>query len=319
MLLILLYLIVASAVVYASIRASHYIDLIDRTTNLSGAFLGGVLLSAVTSLPELFTSLSATLVLKKPSMCIGNILGSDLFNIAMLSAVMLMCFRNAGHRKSAKGNIAVAIYLIFIYAIMMLDYLGLMHIELGTINIITFIFIFIYILAVRHLSSGDGTPDAEDDNDPEITLSLNAIVFRFTLASIAIIALSIVMTYVTDAVATRFNIGAGFAGALLLGVATSLPEVSSTIALFKIKNYDIAVGNIVGSNLFNFMVLCVADIASYRDSVYVYDDSKVVSLLIFGGIATLLTLPMLSMRNKLVKIVCALTIIACYVMFLLLE
>ena len=319
MLLILLYLLVASAVVYASIRASHYIDLIDRTTNLSGAFLGGILLSAVTSLPELFTSLSATLVLHKPSMCIGNILGSDLFNIAMLSAVMLMCIRSVGKRPSAKGNIAVAVYLIFIYVIMFLDYLGIIHVEVGTINIITFLFIFIYILAVRHLSSGDGSTVEEPDEQPEITLSLNAIVVRFVLASIAIIALSIAMTYVTDAVATVYNIGAGFAGALLLGVATSLPEVSSTIALFKIKNYNIAVGNIVGSNLFNFMVLCVADIASYRESVYVYDDPKVVALLLFGAAATLLTLPMLALRNKFVKVTCALFIVACYVLFQLLE
>ena len=318
MLLILLYAVVASAVVYASIRASHYIDLIDRTTNLSGAFLGGVLLSAVTSLPELFTSLSATLVLKKPSMCIGNILGSDLFNIAMLCVVMLACFKSAGRHRSARGNIAVVIYLIFIYAIMALDFAGLIDIEIGTVNIITFIFIFIYILAVRHLS-GD-TAEAEcDGNLPPVTLSLNAIVLRFVLASIAIIVLSIAMTYVTDAVATEFNIGAGFAGALLLGVATSLPEVSSTIALFRIKNYDIAIGNIVGSNLFNFMVLCVADIASYRDSVYAYDDPKVVSLLFFGCIATLLTLPMLALKNRFVKVVCALAVTACYILFLLLE
>ena len=318
MLLILLYLLVASAVVWASIRASHYIDLIDRTTNLSGAFLGGVLLSAVTSLPELFTSLSATLVLHKPSMCIGNILGSDLFNIAMLSAVMLMCIRSVGSRPSAKGNIAVAVYLTIIYAVMALDFAGLLSIDVGSINIITFVFIAIYILAVRHLSGESAAPDDEQDQTP-VTLSLNAIITRFVLASIAIIVLSIAMTYVTDAVAARFNIGAGFAGALLLGVATSLPEVSSTIALFKIKNYDIAVGNIVGSNLFNFMVLCVADIASYRQSVYVYDDPKVVSLLVFGCIATLLTLPMLALRSKPVRIVCAVGVAACYVLFLLLE
>lgn len=318
MLLILLYLIVAAGVVYASIRASHYIDLIDRTTNLSGAFLGGVLLSAVTSLPELFTSLSATLVLHKPSMCIGNILGSDLFNIAMLSAVILMCFRSVGRMRSAKGNIAVAAYMVLIYAVMALDYAGVLRIDVGSINIITFIFIFIYILAVRHLSGESSSPDDADD-EPATTLTLNGIVLRFVLSSIAIIGLSIAMTYVTDAVATTFNIGAGFAGALLLGVATSLPEVSSTIALFKMKNYDIAVGNIVGSNLFNFMVLCVADIASFRESVYTYDDPKVISLLFFGCIATLFTLPLLAVRNRAVKVVCAVVVVACYVLFLLLE
>lgn len=320
MLLILLYLVVASAVVWASIRASHYIDLIDRTTKLSGAFLGGVLLSAVTSLPELFTSLSATLVLHKPSLCISNILGSNLFNVAMLATVMLCCIRNAGRLRSGKGNLVVAIYVALIYAVMGLDYFGILHFELGTVNIITFIFIFIYILAVRHLSGETSAePEAGEEQQP-VTLSLNAIIVRFVLASIAIIVLSIAMTYITDAVAGKYNIGQGLAGALMLGVATSLPEVSSTIALFRMKNYDIAVGNIVGSNLFNFMVLCIADIASYKTSVYVYnEDPKVISLLFFGAIASVIAIPMLFVRNRIFKVVCTLAIIACYLLFLLLK
>lgn len=315
--LIVLYLIVAAAVVYASIKASQYIDLIDRTTKLSGAFLGGVLLSAITSLPELFTSLSATLVLKKPSMSIGNILGSNLFNIAMLSAVFLLAIRSVRRVSFARGNIMVSIYLILIYAVMALDYTGILRFDIGTVNVITFIFIGIYALAVRHLS-GDSPADAAEDEEP-VAMSLRTIVVRFVLAGTAIVGLSIVMTYVTDAVAVQYNIGEGFAGALLLGVATSLPEVSSTIALFRIKNYDIAVGNIVGSNLFNFLVLCIADIASFRDSIYVYDDGKVVALLLFGGTATLLTLPMLKIRSGILRGVCAVAIFACYIAFLLIK
>ena len=50
------YLVVAAFVVILSIKASNYIDLLDKNTELSGAFLGGIMLSAVTSLPELFKS-----------------------------------------------------------------------------------------------------------------------------------------------------------------------------------------------------------------------------------------------------------------------
>lgn len=88
----LYYVITATAVVWFSILASRYIDMIDRSTRLSGAFLGGVLLSAVTSLPELFTSISATTLIGNPSLCIGNILGSNLFNSAMLAVVILFSF-----------------------------------------------------------------------------------------------------------------------------------------------------------------------------------------------------------------------------------
>lgn len=318
MLLLFEYAVVAALVVYASVKASDYIDMIDRTTNLSGAFLGGVLLSAVTSLPELFTSLSATVFLDKPELCIGNILGSDLFNIAMLSVVMLFCIRGVGRMKLSRGNIAVAAYLVAVYGIMLLDYKGVLDVEIWTVNIITFLFIGIYALAVRHLSGDEAVP-TDDGSETPVALSLNAIVIRFIIASISIIALSIVLTYITDDIAAEYSLGEGLAGALFLGVATSLPEVSSTIALFRMKNYDIAVGNIVGSNLFNFLILCIADLVAFRRSIYVYDDVKIVGLLLFGAVATLLTVPMLQFRNRATRIVCASGIVACYVAFLLFE
>ena len=65
------YLVVAVAVVLLSIKASEYVDLLDKRQSFSGAFIGGVMLSAVTSLPELFTSLSSTVFLDKPGLCMG--------------------------------------------------------------------------------------------------------------------------------------------------------------------------------------------------------------------------------------------------------
>ncbi|MGL5313577.1 MAG: sodium:calcium antiporter, partial [Peptostreptococcaceae bacterium] len=77
------YAIVATIVVFLSIKAAKYVDLIDKTTSLSGAFIGGILLSAVTSLPELLTTISATAWLDSPGLSVGNILGSNLFNLTI--------------------------------------------------------------------------------------------------------------------------------------------------------------------------------------------------------------------------------------------
>ena len=59
--LIIIYVVLAGGLVFLSDKLGNYIDLLDKKTKISGAFLGGVLLAAVTSLPELFTSISATL------------------------------------------------------------------------------------------------------------------------------------------------------------------------------------------------------------------------------------------------------------------
>ena len=317
MILLLEYAIVATIVVFAAIKASHYIDLIDRTTKLSGAFLGGGLLSAVTSLPEFFTSLSATIFLDKPALCIGNILGSDLFNIAMLSVLVLLAMRSFSTAKIGRGNIVVSLYMILIYGVMLLNYFGILDVEFATLNIITFIFIGVYALAVRHLAS-ESCEGAAYENEEPITLTLRQIVTRFTLTAVVIVVASVVLTYITDDIAAKYNLGVGLAGAIFLGVATSLPEVASTIALVRIRNYDIAVGNIVGSNLFNFLVLCTADLFS-RGEIYDYSDFNVVKLLFFGAVATIFTVPMLKCKGWVVRSLCAACIVACYLSFLLLK
>ena len=316
MILLLEYVVVASIVVFAAIKASHYIDLLDRTTKLSGAFLGGVLLSAVTSLPEFFTSLSATVFLDKPALCIGNILGSDLFNLAMLSVLVLLAMRSFRHARIGHGNIVVALYMVLIYGVMLLNYFGILDVEWLTINAITFIFVGIYALAVRHLASESCESGACEEES--VTLTLRQIVTRFAMAAVVIVVMSVILTYITDDIAAKYNLGVGLAGAIFLGVATSLPEVASTIALVRMRNYDIAVGNIVGSNLFNFLVLCTADLFS-RGDVYDYADFNVVKLLFFGAMATLLTVPMLKCKNWIVRSLCAVGIVACYLGFLLIK
>ena len=82
----LIYVILAVLVVLCSTKLSAYVDALDKKTNLSGAFLGGVLLAAVTSLPELFTSLTAVLSLDEPQLVQGNVLGSNIFNLCIPAA-----------------------------------------------------------------------------------------------------------------------------------------------------------------------------------------------------------------------------------------
>ena len=311
---ILEYIVVASLVVFCSIKASKYIDLLDKTTKLSGAFLGGVLLSAVTSLPELFTSISAVSLLNKPSLCIGNILGSDLFNITVLSLAALCCIKHFSKARISKGNILVTVFVLLIYIALLLNMFNILNFEIATVNIVSIAVVLLYAFGVRYLASDNSGSSKEDE---EVKLSTKQIVVRFTLSSVAIVILSILMTYITDDLATKYNIGAGLAGAIFLGVATSLPEVSSTIALIRMRNFNIAVGNIVGSNLFNFLILCVADILCFGQSVYDYSDAKVVGLLEFGLFATVAALPMLYSRKKWVKATTAIAAVACYIAFLL--
>ena len=308
----ILYIIMVTAVVWFSILASRYIDMIDRSTKLSGAFLGGVLLSAITSLPELFTSISATILIDSPSLCIGNILGSNLFNFGMLAVVILFYIKDLSSASLSSSHNKVMVLLFMMYCAVAANWQFMSddNIIIGSndkwwlfVSVTSLILFALYVLSVRYLASDNG--ECADEEGEEV-------------ASIGIIVASIILTYITDDIAERLHLGSGLAGALFLGVATSLPEVTSTISLFRMRNFDIAFGNIAGSNVFNYVVLALADVLYAGGSVYHFGDEKVVNLTIFGLLSTAGVFVMLKSRSWWMKAIMALGTIACYFAFLLL-
>ena len=308
-----LYLFVAAGVTWLSIKAADYVDWIDKKTSLSGAFIGGILLSAVTSLPELFTSISSTLWLHQPGLCMGNILGSDLFNLMILAVLILVFFQGFSKAAIAGSHNMVLVTILGGYLAIALNMVGLLKFDILTISITSIAILVCYGISFRFLSGEDGEVDEGADNIP---LSLNAIILRFVFVSIGIIALSILISYITDNISDRLHLGKGIAGALFMGIATSLPEVSSSIALFKKKNYDIAVGNIIGSNIFNLAIVSLVDILYVGGGVYDFSDPKTVNLLLSGIVATALFLITLKCKNKALRLVSLVGIVGCYVCFL---
>ena len=311
----LLYLVVAALVTFMSIKASEYVDMLDKTTSLSGAFLGGILLSAVTSLPELFTSISSTLMLDQPGLCIGNILGSNIFNYAMLSFFILTAVAKFAKCSLSKIHFIVAVSVVAMGLLIVCNKYGFLAFDIGNVSVTSILIILLYIVTVWVMYKMGGTSESEDDGEP-VTLSRKQILTRFSLVSVGIVVFSVILTYITDELSVRLNLGKTVAGALFLGVATSLPETASTFTLFKIKNYDIAVGNIVGSCLFNFTILSVADFFYRGGGIYTIADTSTMNLIIFASVASVLAGIMLKLRNKATSIICPVGIIASYIAFL---
>lgn len=311
----ILYLVVAALVTFMSIKASEYVDMLDKTTSLSGAFLGGILLSAVTSLPELFTSISSTLMLDQPGLCIGNILGSNIFNYAMLSFFILTAVAKFAKCDLSKIHFIVAVSVVAMGLLIVCNKYGFLAFDIGNVSVTSVLIILLYVLTVWIMYKKGGTSETEDDGEP-VTLSRKQILTRFSLVSVGIVVFSVILTYITDELSVRLNLGKTVAGALFLGVATSLPETASTFTLFKIKNYDIAVGNIVGSCLFNFTILSVADFFYRGGGIYTIADTSTMNLIIFASVASVLAGVMLKFKNKVTAVICPVGIIASYIAFL---
>lgn len=290
--LIASYIVLAVLVIGLSMRLSSYVDMLDKQTNLSGAFLGGVMLAAVTSLPELFTSLSAVVFLNKPELVVGNILGSNLFNVAALSSVSLLGFQLIRKAVVAASHRLTVLFSLAIYALLAVVAGDFFHIYFAGINIASFAIILIYILGIKTLSA-DESP--AEEAEPAGRLSARAILLRFALLSLLLVLVSVSLTFVTDLLSRKYSLGVSFAGAVFLGVATSLPELVSTIQLVRLGNYNAACGNILGSNLFNFTILAIADFLYTAGTVYLFDYQSLVMLCC--GAAACLTM-MLFVYNR---------------------
>lgn len=319
----LIYLALAIAVVLLSIKASVYVDLLDKNTKLSGAFIGGVLLSAVTSLPELLTSLSSTVWLKNPGLSLGNILGSNLFNMTIIAMLIILWTSNFKKSNISKSHSYTAWVTLAIYVAVALNMLNIVNFEVVTISITSIIILVLYTLGVKTMSNDDGGTADEFKDETAVTtsLSLKQIIIRFILVSIGLVISSILITYVTDIIAARLNLGASLAGALLLGIATSLPELTSCVSLVKIGNFNVSVGNIVGSNLFNFLIIFVSDVLFIGGTVYDFAESQTRNLVIFGIISTILMLTVLKIKdkvkNKYILYIPSIGIIVSYLLFMI--
>lgn len=291
----ILYIAAVAIVVALSIKLGKYVDIIDAKSNISGAFIGGVLLAAVTSLPELFTSLSAVWVVKENSLVIGNILGSNLINFAFFGVMLTIFCRGLKKAEFSKFYYIALAVIVCMYGLVALGlYLG-DYLKIGWYTAVSPAILVLYVLFIRKMPK-----TSEQSEDKDEGLSLKQAVTRFIICAVVLIAMSVCMTYLTDIVSDKLDLGKTFAGALFLGVATSLPELISSITLCHRGNYDAAAGNIIGSNVFNFTILFVADVFSFMPDltgIYVLNTESA-CLLIFGVISAFAAICMMAVKNK---------------------
>ena len=298
---LLIYLVLASLVIFLSIKLSKYVDLLDKKTKIAGALLGGILLAGVTSLPELFTSLTGTLIVGKNDLVLGNIMGSDFFDIMIFGVVYFLFFK-----KFTEGKVGKQHYMSCLFTALMLVAVTIAAFVfdrngwlLGWFNPMSLVIIAIYVVS---LILTPKTEEKEDNEEVDSHLTVKQIWIRFILASIILIAASITVTIVTDKVVVGFGIGETFGGSLFLGVATSLPEVTATLALCKKKNFDAAYGDIIGSCTFNIIILGIADAVSFRAGPLFHITSDSFMLLIGTAFTLLLLfLSILFIRSKFFK------------------
>ncbi len=326
----ILYIICLFVVVFTSSRLAGIVDELDKKTKLSGAFLGAVLLAGVTSLPELVTSVTGA-ILGEANMTLGNILGSNIFDIAIIGVLMVVLCNHIAHKHISKSNVwFVAFTLVISIAVLICMIFDIVVVIPGiNINILTPIIIVLYAVAL--IFSREQEPrvrDAEKEDLPNRfkKYSVKKLWTHFALFSVLLVCVSIAITFLAENIADTYSLGRGLAGALFLGVATSLPEIIASVQLVRLGNFDAAYGDIIGSCLFNFGVISLADIVYTAGTVFISDSQSLV-LAACLSVAALFMLTFGAIRrfgeklknSKTIQVVCGAGIAFCYVTFLIIS
>ena len=299
------YVVLLVAMTFSSIILARIVDALDKKTKMSGGFLGGILLAGVTSLPELITSLTAILLIGNQDMTFGNIIGSNFFDIIVIGVVML-CMFNIVKKSQLSKNTGILILLCFMVSLIILVF-NIFNISLVipaiNINILSIVFIVFYVFVVILSGKKDDIEKQEEIEKQTLfsKMSIKQIVLWFVLCAVFLVGVSVGITYATDYIATTYSIGSSVAGALFLGVATSLPEVITCIELTRLGNFNMALNDIYGSCMFNLLILTIADIFYFKGTIFTFNTQTLYFLSFMIG-AILLTMLMFLLRRKNSKI-----------------
>jgi len=282
MLYILIFAVLAGFIIMVGKKLSLYGDAIGDLTGIEKSWIGIVMLAAVTSLPEMVTSISAT-VMGNPEMAVSNIFGSNLFNIFVVFIVDIFVLRSTSLSSNVSSkNFMAGFWSIILTLIFLLGFMfpreGIMNISLFSLIILGVYFIAMKSIYVYEHQQNDEFSEKLEEEIKEFHeieeggITLSQAKKGFAINAFFVIVLGTGLSFVGDRIAcTPFfgiELGKSFVGLILIALATSLPELTVSIEAIKLKSYDMAAGNLLGSNIFNITILFIVDL--FLKDHYIY-------------------------------------------------
>jgi cation:H+ antiporter len=260
-----LFAITAAVIVVAGVQLAKYGDVIGDRSGLGRSWIGVVLVAATTSLPELFTGFSATFLTPLPDIAVGDILGSCMFNLLILSLMDAI----QPDRISARAHQGHALAIGFGLALMGMAGLGLAGASywpaLGWVGLYSPLIIAIYFVAMRITFTHERERLRRDGHGERTHtaaghLTLRTVLVRYGLAAAFVVGGALYLPGLGAALARETGLGQAFVGSLFIAITTSLPEVVVSVAAVRMGALDLGISNVLGSNLFNVLILGLDDV-----------------------------------------------------------
>jgi len=233
------------ALVWAADRFVIGAAAVAHNSGVSPLVIGLTIVGFGTSAPEMLVS-SVAAYNGVANLSIGNAVGSNIANIALVLGLAAIVSPLHFHQKVIGRELPVMIVVMVFAAGLMFD--G----ELGRIDgILLLVGLFVMVaFVVREGLQDDGEPPPELDELPD-GMSTTVAVVWLVVGLAALLVSSELLVWGATEVATFFGVSERVIGLTVVAFGTSLPELAATLVAAKRGEHDIAVGNVVGSNVFN--------------------------------------------------------------------
>lgn len=220
-----------------------------RSFSISPLIVGVVIVGLGTSAPEMLVSAMAAAE-GNTGLSIGNAIGSNITNIGLMLGITALFYPLHIHSKLLKREMPVLL------AIILLSYFFLWDQHLSFLNgllLLVMMFAMLGYTIWEAKSHGDDElPQEILDELPE-EISKKAALKWLVIGIVVLIASSRILVWGAVEIAVYFQISDLIIGLTIVAIGTSLPELAATVAAARKKEFDLAVGNIIGSNIFNIL------------------------------------------------------------------
>jgi cation:H+ antiporter len=265
------FIICSGIILFAGMRVARYADVIAEKTGISRVWIGVVLVAAATSLPELFTGVGSVVFVDAPDLTIGNLLGANSYNLLNIAFLDLL-HRGAPLLSTVSpGQLLTAAFslipVMLATAAIILSGNGVPVWSVGNIGIFSIAIFLSYCIATRIIykatRSESGREEAREKdtgNKKYDAITVKKAYAGYAMAASAIIVSGIWLAYIGKELSEVLGLNQSLLGSIFIGFVTTLPEITVSIAALFIGAKEIAVANMLGSNLFNVTIIFADDI-----------------------------------------------------------
>ena len=262
----------AAIVVAAGAALTRAADTIAEATGLGRAWIGAVLLAGATSLPELATDVAAVRM-HAPNLAAGDLFGSSLANMLILAVIDQLSRQGSVLRSAAIENGLIACLAIILNTLGALFVLTQSRTTVLGVSPESVLLLLVYLAGTRAVyrngvRHAEALASAAPPQGRAAAHSLKRAVVVFAGGAVVILTVSPALAWSAKHIAEISGLGNTFVGTWLLGLSTSLPELVTSFAAVRMGAFDLAVGNLFGSNSFNMVIFLILDLASPSGSIF---------------------------------------------------